>query len=204
MESQLCNECGWEDPEKDFTVRGAITLCRYCSQPDLSPESVRRERLKAKLKKRSTERRDKMEERLTRAMDPDYMEKLSADSPEFFKALQEFEEGNYDLEDGTKDGFLSFVSRRVQSGEIIESFMEKKFRDRCSYYCEQRYSGEDLKPFEMKGEQVEEAFQTCFAREDLLPEKDQTILKSIRAQYLKRGWITAKQLLMLHIFREKK
>jgi len=193
----VCNKCGWSGGH--LKQHESLLLCNKCA-PLPSSEDVKR-----KLIEVSQSRREEQRQRFARRTNPaEYLEDLSADKPEFFKALEEYQAGNYTLVDGGYDSFLAWAADRVYHGGYeVPDWMEKKFRARCAYYCEQRASGYDLVSFERGGHQVDELISMCYEVVTALNEKSVEILASIRDQYKKRGWISPKQLSMLRVIREK-
>jgi len=193
----VCNKCGWAGTPLE--EHGKLILCDRCA-PTPSPEKIKKKMLTFSVKRREDQRKIFAK----RANPEGYLEELSADKPEFFKALEEYRAGNFTLVDGGYDNFLAYVTDRVYHGMYeIPDWMEKKFRDRCSYYCEQRASGHDLVQFERAGVAVDEAIFMCQEIRSNLNEKNKEMLSSIANQYKKRGWISPKQLNMLRVIREK-
>jgi len=204
--NNICNNCGWEKPP--FTQKDAIQLCTHCLR-ELHGEEPTKLDLRARMKEQSHQRLSQLrsEESIRHAnlADPQFHEKLSMDHPEFYRALEEYDAGNFTLIDGTQDPLLLWISGKVHNGYELPNWGMDSFRKRCAYYCEQRYSGEEMEPYQQTGSSVQEAVGAIEGplREGTLSKKDATIAKSIKDQYALKKWLTKKQVKMLNILREK-
>ena len=119
----VCNKCGWTGHQ--LKQYDKLVLCGRCTPFPTSEE------IKKKLLTLSNNRREEQRRRFaSRANPEEYLEELSADKPEFFKALEEYRAGNYTLIDGGYDSFLAYVADRVYHNMYeIPDWLEKKFRE---------------------------------------------------------------------------
>lgn len=84
----------------------------------------------------------------------DFLEELSADHPEFFKALTEFQEGAFVMDDGSQDPEMTRIVVGVVMGKIPILTKRDRFRKLANYYHEQIRTGEPVLPYKRSGAEI--------------------------------------------------